>query len=145
MTDSVMTQTPVTSGSQEFSWRWFLISSQGRISRSDYWLRYFLPYFVISIILTALDFMLGSYSIEAGAGLLSGVFSLVAIVPSILILIKRWHDRDKSGWWTLIIFVPIIGALWILIECGFLKGTEGPNRFGPSRFASEQNLGEVFE
>lgn len=45
--------------------------------------------------------------------------------------IKRWHDLDKSGWWVLINFIPIVGGLWCLVECGFLKGTVGPNRFGP--------------
>ncbi|WP_417430347.1 DUF805 domain-containing protein [Kiloniella sp.] len=82
---------------------------------------------------------------ESGESLFSGIFSLLALIPSILILIKRWHDRDKSGWWTLIIFVPIIGSFWVLIECGFLRGTAGPNRFGASRFPEEQNINEVFE
>ena len=44
---------------------------------------------------------------------------------SILVDIKRRHDRDKSGWWMPILFVPIIGAIWL-----FLAGTPGPNRFG---------------
>ena len=35
------------------------------------------------------------------------------------------------GWWVLIGLIPIIGALWLLIELGFLKGTDGPNRYGP--------------
>jgi uncharacterized membrane protein YhaH (DUF805 family) len=55
----------------------------------------------------------------------------VAIIWSGLALAaKRWHDRDKSAWWILITFVPVIGGFWALIENGFLKGTEGPNRFG---------------
>jgi uncharacterized membrane protein YhaH (DUF805 family) len=49
---------------------------------------------------------------------------------SVAVQVKRWHDRDKSGWWFLMNFVPIIGWLWVLIECGFLRGTPGPNRFG---------------
>jgi uncharacterized membrane protein YhaH (DUF805 family) len=61
---------------------------------------------------------------------LSGLFVLASIIPAILVDIKRWHDRDKSGWWMLITLVPIIGAIWLLIELGFLKGTPGPNQFG---------------
>tara|TARA_R110002096_G_scaffold4501_38_gene21297 strand:- start:2432 stop:3079 length:648 start_codon:yes stop_codon:yes gene_type:complete len=34
--------------------------------------------------------------------------------------VKRWHDRDKSGWWIWINFVPVIGGFWALIENGFL-------------------------
>ena len=45
-------------------------------------------------------------------------------------LARRWHDRDKSGWWTLIGLIPVVGAIWILVECGCLKGSDGPNRFG---------------
>jgi uncharacterized membrane protein YhaH (DUF805 family) len=56
----------------------------------------------------------------------------VLIWPALALQVKRWHDRDKSGWWVLIAFIPIIGAFWVLIECGFLDGTPGPNRFGPS-------------
>ena len=59
------------------------------------------------------------------------ILILLTIWPSLAIYAKRWHDRDKSGWWTLIGLVPIIGGLWMLIELGFLRGTEGPNRFGP--------------
>jgi len=49
--------------------------------------------------------------------------------------VKRYHDRDKSGWWVLIIFLPVIGALWYLIECGFLRGTDGNNAYGPDPLA----------
>ena len=59
MTDSVLSPTQVASGSQEFTWSWFLFSAQGRISRSDYWLRYVLPYSIISIILMFIDGMMG--------------------------------------------------------------------------------------
>ena len=60
-----------------------------------------------------------------------GIMSLVFMWPTYAIYTKRWHDRGKSGWWSLILFVPIIGALWMFIECGFLSGTEGSNTYGP--------------
>ena len=44
---------------------------------------------------------------------------------------KRYHDLDKSGWWVLVSFIPIVGAIWILIELGLKKGTPGHNRYGP--------------
>lgn len=64
------------------------------------------------------------------------VFLLVGLYLSILtsflgVTAKRFHDRDKSGWWALLHFVPWIGTLWIIFECGFLKGTTGPNQYGP--------------
>ncbi len=44
---------------------------------------------------------------------------------------KRWHDRNKSAFWVLFSFIPIIGQIWAFVELGFIKGTKGHNRFGP--------------
>ena len=55
---------------------------------------------------------------------------VLALWIGLAIAAKRWHDRNKSAWWILIVFVPVVGGLWYLIECGFLKGTTGPNKFG---------------
>jgi uncharacterized membrane protein YhaH (DUF805 family) len=109
----------------------FYLSAQGRVNRKQWWLYLVLPVFVVSLILSFIDSATGMVDQESGAGILSGIWALITIIPSILVDIKRWHDRDKSGWWMLIVLVPIIGWIWFFIELGFLKGTEGPNRFGP--------------
>jgi uncharacterized membrane protein YhaH (DUF805 family) len=109
----------------------FYLSADGRVDRKQWWLKLVVPVFVITLILAAIDMALGTYNPRHGAGLLSGLFALIALVPAVFVYIKRFHDRDKSGWWVLIGLVPIIGALWLLIELGFLAGTPGPNRFGP--------------
>lgn len=100
----------------------FLFTWQGRINRQRYW-AFFLAYVGIAIVATILDAILNS-------SLLSIVVTIAMIYPSICVSIKRWHDRDKSGWWILINLVPVIGVLWALIENGFLAGTAGSNRFG---------------
>lgn len=56
--------------------------------------------------------------------------ALIFLWPTLAVYVKRWHDRNKSGWWTILAFVPIIGQLWTFIELGFLRGTRGINRFG---------------
>jgi uncharacterized membrane protein YhaH (DUF805 family) len=60
---------------------------------------------------------------------------LVLYVPmiwiSLAVQIKRWHDRDKSGWWVLIGMIPCIGPIWAFVECGCLRGSFGPNGYGP--------------
>jgi uncharacterized membrane protein YhaH (DUF805 family) len=109
----------------------FYLSAQGRVNRKQWWLYLVLPILVVSIILSGVDRAIGTFNAENGGGLLSGIWGLITLIPAILVDIKRWHDRDKSGWWMLIVLVPIIGWIWFLIELGFLKGTEGPNRFGP--------------
>lgn len=51
--------------------------------------------------------------------------------------VKRWHDRGKSGWWALFGLIPIIGWIWSMVELGFLKGSEGENRFGGDPLTSK--------
>jgi len=109
----------------------FYFSPEGRVNRQQWWLWLVLPLLVIYMILAAIDNATGRFDPETGLGLFSGIFSLIVLIPSIIVYIKRFHDRDKSGWWVLIGLIPIIGAIWLLIELGFLKGTPGPNRFGP--------------
>ena len=109
----------------------FYLSPQGRVGRQDWWLKYVLVVIVIAVVASILDTALGLTDPESGYGPISLVALLVMIYPAIVVNIKRFHDRDKSGWWVLIALIPIIGAIWLLIELGFLKGTPGPNRFGP--------------
>jgi uncharacterized membrane protein YhaH (DUF805 family) len=109
----------------------FYLSAEGRVNRKQFWLYLVLPAIVVSLILSLIDGAMGTFDAESGLGLLSGIWTLIILIPAILIYIKRFHDRDKSGWWVLIGLIPIIGAIWLLIELGFLSGTPGPNRFGP--------------
>ena len=102
----------------------FLFSFEGRIGRQTFWLKFVLPVFIVAIVVAVIDGLIGLGSI------LVIIFQLAILWPSIAVYAKRWHDRDKSGWWTLIALVPIIGGIWMLVECGFLKGTTGSNRFG---------------
>jgi uncharacterized membrane protein YhaH (DUF805 family) len=55
---------------------------------------------------------------------------VLAIWIALALHAKRWHDRGKSGWWTLIVLVPFIGAIWLFVELGCLRGTVGPNQYG---------------
>ena len=101
-----------------------LTRTDGRISRSEFWLKGFVPLMVLMLILVAVDAVIGAN------GILTLIGQIALIYPSVAIGIKRFHDRAKSGWWVLISLVPIIGGLWYLIECGFLKGTDGQNEYG---------------
>lgn len=100
-----------------------LFGFRGRLGRLPWW---------IATILA--DLGLGIVDAVFGTPRPSIVFLVLLAVPliwiSIAVQVKRWHDRDKSGWWFLMNLVPIIGWVWVLIECGFLRGTAGSNRFG---------------
>ena len=113
-----------------FNLQQFYFSAQGRVNRKQWWFRLILPIFIIILVLAFIDMVMGTYDPKVGVGILSGLFALASLIPAIIVDIKRWHDRDKSGWWMLIALVPIIGSIWFLIELGFLADSPGPNRFG---------------
>ncbi len=99
-----------------------LFGFDGRIGRSLYWL--------VQIPLVVIVLMYGEhvdpllarwfpYSVFEGL-----TFALVLAAPLIwvqcAIAIKRYHDRGKSGFWSLLLLLPVVGWAWVLIECGLL-------------------------
>lgn len=56
---------------------------------------------------------------------------LIFAYPIFALNVKRYHDRDKSGWWLVVGLIPIIGPIWVKVELGFLKGTDGVIIFSP--------------
>jgi len=112
------------------------LSFEGRIGRSTWWMKYILPYIGISIALFIIDRILGTtYVIDEYTGQTQGYLGLIWGLANIWFGLaagaKRFHDRNKSGWWQLLWLLPIIGWIWLLVELGFLRGTTGANRFGP--------------
>ena len=101
-----------------------LLSMEGRIPRKVFWLYGMLPIVVGALIVAVIE------SVTNLKPWLSTIYNLALIWPALAITVKRWHDRDKSGWWVLLNIVPILGPIWALVENGFLRGTEGENRFG---------------
>lgn len=105
------------------------LSPKGRASRKDLWLRTHLPYLGIYILAVILDVIMGNFDSETGYGIISTIVCLLMLWPWTAVFIKRCHDRNRSAWFLLIFFVPILN-LWPAIELYFLKGTTGENRFG---------------
>jgi len=102
----------------------------GRARRKEYWF-FNLFNLIIAIVLAFVDTMAGTMNPATGMGLLGLVYSLAVLLPGIAVTIRRLHDTDRSGWWLLIIFVPIIGAIVLLVFM-ILDSTTGQNRFGPN-------------
>ena len=69
-----------------------------------------------------LDFSLGIVGVV-------WMFSIGAWI-TVVSTTKRLHDINRRGWWQLVGLVPVFGRLAVIIVCGFVKGTIGPNRFG---------------
>ena len=99
------------------------VDFQGRSPRSEFWW-FVLFYFIIYIVLAVIGV------VTEGLGMiLLVIFLLGTIIPYLAVSIRRLHDLDKSGWWILISFIPIVGLILIYWYC--LKGTDGDNQFGP--------------
>lgn len=107
----------------------------GRSGRSAYWW-WVLFTSILSLVSQTLDSWLrpGGMGTQSYAGvwvgLITGIVSLVLIVPSVAVMVRRLHDTDRSGWWWLIVVIPVIGWL-VLIYFLVTPGTPGVNRFGP--------------
>jgi uncharacterized membrane protein YhaH (DUF805 family) len=104
-----------------------LFSSKGRIGRRDYWLLGSLAIVIFALSLVALFVSLPLQPAAIGALPVAVVYIRIRSC----LRTKRWHDRDKGAVWNLIALMPMFGSLWAFVECGFLEGTPGPNRFGP--------------
>lgn len=164
----------------------------GRSPRREYWM-FVLFNVIVSIALSLLDAVLGlgghasSYSVSGGSsfaagagtsgGILSGIWSLAVLIPSIALGVRRLHDIDRSGWWVLAPFLLImlagisvltplgagpadalpgfgivftigifVGGVMsvVLLVWACLRGTPGPNRFGPDPYAASGDLHGTF-
>lgn len=125
---------------------YYFFNYRGRISRSEYWfanaliwcIAFVVSYFTIlisrSVIDTPFYWMAGQSLItflwQLGTGLifLAG-FTIASSLASYMLAIKRAHDRNSPGWFVLFTFVPVAN-LWVFIELGFLRGTDGDNLYG---------------
>ena len=100
----------------------------GRARRKEYW--YFALFsIIISIVLTIIDAVIGTYNADAGLGLLSGIYTLAVLIPSVAVGVWRLHDTDRSGWWLLIVLIPIIGAI-VLFVFVVQDSKPGENQYG---------------
>ncbi len=100
----------------------------GRARRKEYWF-FVLFNIIISIVLAVIDGVTGSFSAEAGMGLLGGIYTLAVLIPGIAVSVRRLHDTERSGWWLLIALVPLIGAIVLLVFM-VQDSKPGQNQYG---------------
>ena len=103
-----------------------LFSFDGRITRTQFWfgqLGLLAAFILILFILVTMGVVKNQSEIDKLVLLVSFLF----LLPHLAISIKRCHDRDKSGAWVIVSFIPVVGIFWFVIDLGFLKGTQGKN------------------
>ncbi|SFL93152.1 DUF805 domain-containing protein [Salibacterium qingdaonense] len=97
---------------------------RGRARRTEYWM-FTLINFLIALILTGIEAMM------AIPAVLTSIYGLAVLLPSLGVLIRRLHDTGRTGWWFLIQLIPFIGSIVLLVfMC--LDSQEGTNEYGPN-------------
>lgn len=109
----------------------------GRSQREAFW--YFtLVNSVFAIIAAITDSILGITFGDSPYGLISFLYLLAVLCPSLALSVRRLHDIDKSAWYILLAMIPVVGPIWLLVlYCQ--RGTGGDNRFGLDPLADTVN------
>jgi len=109
----------------------------GRATRGQWWsVQLALVFLWVAVFICIAAIGSGQSTVATKAELGGGALLLVvgSLILStwinVAISVKRLHDRDKSGWWFLMVFAPFVGGIWLLVACGCLAGTRGPNTYG---------------
>ncbi|WP_243953195.1 DUF805 domain-containing protein [Methylobacterium sp. J-067] len=101
---------------------------RGRASRGEFW-----PFAAVMLALTlvalALDTATGQGTEKSPGGVLTALVILAHLIPSYAVTARRLHDTDRSGWMILLVLIPLVGLVLVVFAC--LRGTPGPNHYGP--------------
>nr|WP_315021415.1 DUF805 domain-containing protein [uncultured Aminipila sp.] len=101
----------------------------GRARRKEYWMFSLFNAIIYLVLIGASKVLFDNF-------LLAIIYDLAIIIPALAVSVRRLHDINKSGFWVLISFIPVIGGIWLLVlTC--MEGTPGENRFGANPKAVE--------
>jgi uncharacterized membrane protein YhaH (DUF805 family) len=104
----------------------------GRAPRPEFWW-FVLFTAVVTTIASVVDALVGIHI--RGDGLLQGIAAFALLLPSLAVGVRRLHDVGQSGWWLLLLIVPVLGPL-ILVYLFFVRDSVPGNKYGPSPGAS---------
>ncbi len=101
----------------------------GRARRKEYWM-FVLINTVISFVIGFIGgFIGGVLDMPVIGSVLSLIYTLALLVPSLAVGVRRLHDIGKSGWWLFISFIPVIGWIWIIVLL-VTDSQTGENKWG---------------
>ena len=98
------------------------VKFEGRARRSEYWY-FFLFNLAVSVVLAIIVNV-------TGIRILSTLWSLAMLLPGLGVCVRRLHDIGKRWPWILVAFIPVAGAIWLIVMLA-TNGQEGENAFGP--------------
>jgi uncharacterized membrane protein YhaH (DUF805 family) len=106
---------------ENIDWKYLFTDVDGRINRQLWWI----GVGVLFAVWLVSGFIFGN------EGLIPFVMGVLILLAGICLHIKRCHDRGKSGWWCLLLLIPVVGTIWAIVDLGVLEGTPGQNAYGP--------------
>jgi len=131
----------------KMDWKYLFTSFQGRINRKPFWLALIALTVISMVAFGVVSAIFGTFTPTGDAGSYSMNFSPIGWVfmavlyiallwAGLAIGVKRLHDRNRSGWFYLLMLVPILN-IWMFVEIYFLRGTVGTNRYGDDPLAGQ--------
>lgn len=102
----------------------------GRARRKEYWF-FILFNMIFAIVAMIVDNVLGIAIEGLGYGPIYILYGLAILLPNLAVHVRRLHDVGKSGWFFFITFIPIVGAIWLLVLL-CRDGVQGDNQYGPN-------------
>jgi uncharacterized membrane protein YhaH (DUF805 family) len=102
---------------------------KGRARRKEYWM-FVLFNLLFSIVLALIEALIGGV-IKSDVSVLTTLYSLAVLIPSLAVSVRRLHDTNHSGFWLFIGLIPLIGAIWLLVYMA-TNSQPGENKYGPN-------------
>jgi uncharacterized membrane protein YhaH (DUF805 family) len=99
------------------------VNFRSRACRSEFW------YWQLFLLIGGVIAEIFDYGIGSSVSALTSIFWLATIIPDLAVYVRRLHDTDRNGWWLLLFFVPLLGAIVLLVWL-CTRGSDGYNRFG---------------
>lgn len=96
--------------------------AEGRVPRGQFWLQ--------SLILWVVLYLLSAVLGPLATGIVVWLVNGVVLVALVMLSIRRLHDRNCTGWWLLVVLVPVAGALWLVWQLALRRGVSQDNRWG---------------
>ena len=117
------------------------VQFQGRSRRKEFWF-FTLINASISMACGMVDTTLQLPTVVEGYGILAALYAAFAFIPTVAVTVRRLHDQDRTGWWALIMLIPIVGIL-VLLYFMLQDSTAGSNRFGSNPKQSDSTTFSV--
>ena len=118
-----------------------LFSYDGRIGVRQFWLGILAGLAMsvgaavlisVALVIALLAFGASPQTIQMASYVAAGLTGVIAVYMQLAVTVKRCHDRGRSGWWSLLSLIPLVGWIWMIVDLGILGGDTKKDAAAPS-------------